>query len=209
MKHLLYLLLACILLSSCNASRRAARKAPTSTSYDLPRLAVGDTAHIRVVTPNPPKQADKPTIAADGSTVVLPKKIKNGSVSVNIGSGSSTSSTAAKKAAAAVGEGATTTSIGKVKAPTAVGDSATATELKVKDGAGAVGKDNNVKNEPPEKKSPWLTIIVVGLILFGIWKFLANRMWYKLLPWVPSIKKQWWVAGVFVAIVVGLIYWFS
>lgn len=215
MKTLVYLLLACILLSSCNAERRALRKSrkdPVTTNYDLPRPAVGDTAHVQLVTPGPPKAADKPTIAADGSTVVLPKKIKNGSVSVNIGSGSSTSSTAGKKAAAATGTGATTTSIGNVKAPTAVGDSAVAqdfTKQGQRGGNAASGDNATATNTQSGGWNLWKIIILVLATLYVGWYALSGTLWAKMQVWFPAREKRIAVAIAFALVGAGLIYWLS
>lgn len=219
MKHyLLYLLSFCLLLTSCNAERRATRKAKkaVSTTYDLPRLAKGDTAHVKVTTP--PKSAvgkvvDKvfppqvPTVGPDGSTIILPKNNKKGSISIAFG-GSASSGITGKKAAAAVGEGATTTSIGKAKGPTATGDNATATDYTKqgqRGGAAASGDGATATNEPKGGLPGWLIVGGIALAAFGVWRFLANTTWGKLQPWLPSASKAKWIALLFGAGVVAYI----
>ncbi|UOR07145.1 hypothetical protein MUN82_08615 [Hymenobacter aerilatus] len=197
MKYLAYLLSFCLLLSSCSAEKRAlqkAKKAPVSTTYDLPRPAKGDTARI-TVTP-PPRTAvggiisavtgrDKPTVTPAGN-IILPKK-NYGSISISTGSGSSSASVAGKKAAAAVGEGATTTSIGKVKAPTAVGDS---NQLSTAGKNGIVGDGNTVTTkEAAGWKVYAFWALVVGGALVG-WYFLA-----PVIAWLPSRERLLGWAG--------------
>jgi len=219
MKQLLYLLVACLLLS-CNAERRAVRKArkSTSTTYNLPRPAKGDTATVKVTTPPKSvigKAVDKvfppkpPVVAADGSTVILPKNNKKGSISIAF-SGNATSSIAGKKSASAVGEGAITTSIGKAKGPTATGDNATATDYTKqgqRGGAAASGDGATATNEPKEKGFPlWILLLAGGAYAawFGLSKILTLPAAFVTAKW-----RTWaWVFGG--AAVAGvLLYYFA
>lgn len=211
MKQLTYLLLlACILLSSCTASRRAARKAPKPTTYTLPK-PTGDTVHV-TVTP-PPRTVvgqaiskvtgrDKPSVTPAGN-IILPKK-NYGSISISTGSGSSSASVAGKKAAAAVGEGATTTSIDKVKAPTAVGDS---NQLNTAGKKAVAGDGNTVTSDDGWK--PWQIIAGIFLVAYAGWYIASGTIWGKMQVWLPSREKKVVVGIVFAAVAGGLIYYLS
>lgn len=225
MKHLLYLLLVCTLLSACRGSKPqtqhfgkiAFSKLPEPAAPHAVAHAVAHAkAHADSVVQDSPKKnliqrifsASKPETynlaGAESEAFRLPKKFKG---TINYYAPGATVSTVGKKATAATGTNAVATAV-ETKAPTAVGAGATAQDF-TKQGqrGGAAASGDGAQATNTGKGFNWL-LVLIPAALYGIWYWLAGTS-LSLAPWMPS--RRWWfpLAVVFAGIIYFLLRAFA
>jgi hypothetical protein len=200
MKHLLYLLLVCALLSSCRGSKPQTQHfgkiafsklpepaAPKSTDHKADSVALDSPKKSliqRIFAANKPESYD--LAGAENTPIRLPKKFKG---TINYYATGSTVSTVGKKATAATGTNAVATAV-ETKAPTAVGTGAVAQDF-TKQGqrGGAAASGDGAQATNTGKGFNWL-LVMIPAALYGIWYLLSGTVWGKLQPWLPS-RKLW------------------